>query len=80
MSSPKRKIIALHEKIVVLDKIKEGCSCPSIAEDIGARKTQIQGIVRNEKTIIQQWETGIRAERKYSKVKTLCYEGLGRVV
>ena len=44
MSSQKRKILALHERIAVLDKIKEGRSCCSIAEDLGVIKTQIQGI------------------------------------
>ena len=80
MSSRKCKILALHERIAVLDKINEGRSCCSIAEDLGVSKTQIQGIVRNKKSIRQQWETGGRAERKYSKVRKLYYEDLDRVV
>ena len=63
----------------MLDKIKEGRSCHSIAEDLGISKTQIQGI-KGTKSIRQQWETGGRAERKYSKVRKLCYEDLDRVV
>ena len=35
MLSRKRKILAIHERIAVLDKIKEGHSCRSIAEDLG---------------------------------------------
>ena len=79
MLSQKRKILALHERIAVLDKTKEGRSCRSIAEDLGVSKTQIQEIVRNKKSIRQQWETGGRAERKYSKVRKLCYKDLDRV-
>ena len=80
MLSRKCKILALHERIAGLDKIKEGRSCHSIAEDLGVSKTQIQGIVRNKKSIRQQWETGGRAERKYSKVRKLYYKDLDRVV
>ena len=58
MSSRKRKMLALHDRIVVLDKVKEGRSCRSIAEGLSVSKTRIQGIVRNKKSIRQQWETG----------------------
>ena len=64
----------------MLDKIKEGCLCRSIAADLGVSKTQIQGIVWNKKSIREQWETRDRAEWKYSKVRKLCYEDLDRVV
>ena len=67
----------------MLDMIKEGHSCCSIAEeDLGVSKTQIQGIVRNKKSIREQWETGSRAEmKKYSKVRKLLgvvYFGAGK--
>ena len=44
MSSRKCKILAIHERIAVLDKIKESRVCRSIAEDRGVSKMRIQGI------------------------------------
>ena len=80
LSSQKRKILALHERIAVLDKIKQGRSCRSIAEGLGVyvvSKTQFQGsrgtkraLYSNGKPEVEQRGSRTKLESCATKIGT----------
>ena len=67
--SRKRNILKLEERVSVLKKVEDGKSCRSIALELGVGKTQIQSIVKEKDEIMKRWESGSRADVKYTKAR-----------
>ena len=63
-----------------MKKVGGGKSCRSIALKLGVGKTQIQSIVKEKDEIMKRWESGIRADAKYSKPRTASYEDIDKVM
>ena len=80
VSSRKRKVLTLAERVAVLNKIDSGMSCRSVAEELGVGKTQIQNIVKEQEDIRKRWASGECSDKKYAKVRKTGYEELDRVV
>ena len=80
MASRKRKVLTLEERVSVLNKIKKGQSCCSVAEELGVGKTQIQNIVKYTEDILKQWPAGEPSNKKYTKVRKTGYKEIDEVV
>ena len=78
--SRKRKVLTLEERVSVLKKVGDGKSCRSIALELGVGKTQIQSIVKEKDELMKRWESGSRADAKYSKPRTASYEDIDEVM
>ena len=78
--SRKRKVLTLEERVSVLKKVGDGKSCRSIALELGVGKTQIQSIVKEKDELTKRWESGSRADAKYSKPRTASYEDIDEVM
>ena len=63
-----------------MKKVGDGKSCRSIALELGVAKTQIQSIVKDKDEIMKRWESGSRADAKYSKPRTASYEDIDEVM
>ena len=80
MSLRKRNVLTLEERVSVLNKIKKGQSCRSIAEEIGVGKTQIQNIIKDKEDILKRWAAGESSHKKCTKVRKTYYEEVDKVV
>ncbi len=62
MSSRKRKVLSLKDKVSVIEKHQSGSSCRAIASVFDVGKTQVQSIIANSENIMQEWRSGARGE------------------
>ena len=76
----KRKILTLGERIEVIKRSDSGETAISIAKSVNVGKTQIQGIVQDEASILERWEKGDNAERKYDKQRKCVYSDLNEIM
>ena len=70
MSSRKRKVLTLEERVSVLNKLQRQ-SCHSVAEELGVGKTHIQNIAKDKDDILKRWAAGESSKKKYTKVRKL---------
>lgn len=69
-SSSKRKVLTLKEKVAVLDYVKKNPSAASrkISGVFGCGKTQIQSILNNKQSIMDEYEANGQESRKRHRV------------
>ena len=79
VTSRKRKVLTLKERVSVVKEAEKGKFCRSIAEEIGVGKTQIQSIVKEKEEIMKRWESGSRGDAKYTKPRTASYQDIDEV-
>lgn len=80
MSSRKRKILCLEERVKVLKLCERGESCRKVASDFGVGKTQIQAIMKNKDEIMKHWDGGVAGERKILTARRCAYGDLNEKV
>ena len=64
MATSKRKSLPLSDKVQVVSLSEKGTSVRKIAQQFGVGKTQIQSIILNKQSILQDFEDGAPAEKK----------------
>ena len=64
MATSKRKSLPLSDRVQVVSLSEKGTSARTIAQQFGVGKTQIQTIILNKQSILQDFEDGIPAEKK----------------
>lgn len=69
MSNRKRKILTLEERVKVVKLNEKGDSARKIATLMDVGKTQIQSIIKDKETVINQWENGTDGKRKILHAK-----------
>ena len=60
----KRKSLPLSDKVQVVSLSEKGTSARKIAQQFGMGKTQIQSIILNKQSILQDFEDGAPPEKK----------------
>ena len=73
VSSRKRKVLTLAERVKVIERSSRGESAVSIAKSINVGKTQIQSILIDKDSILARWESGESGDRKLSKIRKTTY-------
>lgn len=82
MDTPrKRKVLSLEDRIMVIRRSeKDGESSRKIANSLGVGKTQIQKIIRDRNSIMEQWQDGGGSSRKYFKARKCQYADINELV
>ena len=82
MSSRKRKILTLEDRVKVVERLSKGESARSIALSLNVGKTQVLTIAKEKDDILCCWKDGKNGDRKYGKYgKRKCaYEDLNEAV
>ena len=78
--SRKRKVLTLEERVTVVKEPNSVKSCCSIASELDVGETQIHGIVKEKDEIMKCWESGSKADVKYSKPRTAGYKDIDEVM
>ena len=80
VSSRKRKVLTLAERVKVIERSSRGESAVSIAKSINVGKTQIQSILIDKDSILARWESGESGDRKLSKIRKTTYTDIDEQV
>ena len=78
--SQKRKVLTLKDRIHVIEKVEKGKSCRCVAVEMSVGKTQVQSIVRDRKSIRQQWETCRSGPKQKYQSRKVQYDDIDRAV
>ena len=70
MATLKRKSLPLSDRVQAISLSEKGTSARKIAQQFGMGKTQIQSIILNEQSILQEIEDGVPAEKKRKMRRT----------
>ena len=79
-ASKKRKVMTFEERVRVSKLSNKGESARKIAEQFGVGKTQVQTVICNKGTILQEWENGTSGKRKYSQTRKTQHDVLNKLV
>lgn len=71
----RRRVLTLAEKIAVIGKLDSGISCRQLAMELGIGKTQVSRMKNDRELLLNQWESGARANMKTKRKKSV-YENL----
>ena len=80
MSSRKRKILTLEDRVKVVERLSKGESARSIALSFNVGKTQVQTIANEKDNILRRWKDGENGDRKYGKKRKCTCEDLTEAI
>ena len=68
--SRKRKVLTLEDRVKVIKLFDSGKSGRQIPESLDVGKTQIQNIINEHKSVMDQWHNGASVDQKYVSLRT----------
>ncbi|XP_065181492.1 uncharacterized protein LOC135812091 [Sycon ciliatum] len=75
-ATPRRRVLALEDRVRVLEMKQRGESSRAIATQMDVGKTQISNILQSKERVLELWKGGTDASRKYAKGRSSKYEQL----
>lgn len=80
MSTSKRHVLTLKQRVAVIEKAHQGQSARAIAKSLGVGKTQIQSVLLSKDNILAEWKAGKSGEQKRLSVPSGQYGNLNDLV